>query len=483
MAQHAVPHKARKTRGRHHQRRGGDGDFHRYAKKDHHQRDVQPPAGKAEQSSHKSNSECERGGDRHIKGVGTAHEITLPHPGTQGQAFADPLNPGLILDHGITGKEHGGGKKDDQKVHIKVFRKYPAGESADHGRYTQPDGHLHIYEAGSEKDVKARYLGRCQHHQTGGDRRMETEAARQEDGDVEKAPSHAHHRKDNRDYQRQQRQFEDDVGVQPGKPIGPAGRRREPRVGNGHRSRRCYFIVYKGVADVAGAPHHFMFHLRLQADHHLCRYGVAGGAVAEFLMDGVVGHPFIEIDRLFVACLSDRRRQGNPNGTRHRGEKVFCPVDGDGETETGIGSVGGVDRRSHANDVPKDVHKGPSAVSLVYDGVCLNHILIVQSFNHQVPVQVADDAKRNRVIKSEGASDTDDPVSRLYSVRIAEPNHGKCFHVVNLEQGEVQDPVRVRDPCLKFIFPRTPKGYRDLLGLFHHVIIGQDKTARVHEKP
>ena len=148
-------------------------------------------------------------------------------------------------------------------------------------------------------------------------------------------------------------------------------------------------------------------------------------------------------------------------------------VDRDGEANADVAAVGRQDRGVDAHQLAAQVHQRAAGVAGVDGGVGLDEILVALDAQPGA-AQRADDAGCHGLTETEGIADGDDEVTHLHPVGIGDRYFGEPVGL-DLDHGNVRFAVGADQ--LGAELAAVGQGDGDLVGLVHHVIVGQHVAA------
>ena len=142
----------------------------------------------------------------------------------------------------------------------------------------------------------------------------------------------------------------------------------------------------------------------------------------------------------------------------------------DGEANAHVTTTLAVNCRIDPDHLAPNVKQRPAGISGIDGGVGLNEVLIVGN-THVASTLGAHDTDGNRGIESERIANRDNPFSDAHGRRVTHGQRGQVI-TVNLDDGDLRFFIRPDTFCLEF----SPilKLNHDLVGIAHHMMVGQD---------
>ena len=144
-------------------------------------------------------------------------------------------------------------------------------------------------------------------------------------------------------------------------------------------------------------------------------------------------------------------------------------VGGDGETDADVAPARRQDGGVEPHQLPAQVHQGPAGIAGVDGGVGLDEVLVALDAE-AAAAERADDPRGHRLTEPEGVADGDDEVPDPKPVGVRE---GQCREILgrHLDHCDVGLRVRADQPPLQS--PTVLQRDGDLLGVVHHVVVGE----------
>ena len=158
------------------------------------------------------------------------------------------------------------------------------------------------------------------------------------------------------------------------------------------------------------------------------------------------------------------------------GDDLGGHVDRDGKPDAlAVGDDGRVD----AHHLAVQVQQRSAAVARVDGGVGLDEIVIGTGADDAA--LGADDAGRNGLLQAEGTADGHHPFADLQVRGAAQAGHGQVALGLDLDQGQVGLRIAADDLGLELAL--VLEFYLDVVGVFDDMVVGDDVTALVNDKP
>src|SRR5438876_8643552 len=185
------------------------------------------------------------------------------------------------------------------------------------------------------------------------------------------------------------------------------------------------------------------------------------GLRVEFNSDGAARNPVIGADELVVNLGGDIRRQSEAHAFVSRA----------------FGEDGSVD----ADDFAAHVDQRPAGVAGIDGRVSLNHGLEL-ALRHDIAAGGGDDAGSHCGIQPEGAADSQHPIAYLHGVGVAKLGAGQLALAVDLDYREIGFAIHADDfGIVQHALRLVLQLHADAVGPLHHVVVGQDVAARIHD--
>eukprot|EP01022_Parablepharisma_sp_SALTPOND_P017632 TRINITY_DN2854_c0_g1_i1.p1 TRINITY_DN2854_c0_g1~~TRINITY_DN2854_c0_g1_i1.p1 ORF type:complete len:786 (-),score=227.08 TRINITY_DN2854_c0_g1_i1:181-2538(-) len=239
-------------------------------------------------------------------------------------------------------------------------------------------------------------------------------------------------------------------------------------------------LAHRGLGHQARQGLHILDLLAVKAhDHVAARQAGLGRRAARDHIGHQGPHGLVQAELLgqFLGHRLDGNPQpaaDDPAGGPELGHDLLGGVDRDGEADAlSLGHDGGVD----AHHLALEVDQGAAGVARVDAGIGLQEVVIGTGADDAA--LGADDARGHGVLQAEGVAHGQNPVAHPELVAVAQGQEGQLVLGVYFNKGQVGLGVAAYNLGRKLI--AALEAHQDLVGLGHHVVVGDHIALGVHD--